>query len=102
MSGFERATFKLSAPVKKNNRIHSEKHELIAQMRKDFGETATKGKGSFGFYLRLLRNVSCGTIRIWLGNIADSPKLVTQESRRRIFWWTWKQQYGRRTEGEQS
>lgn len=98
----ERAVFKMPvpAPKRKENRIHSEKHELIAQMRRDFGETATRGKGSFGFYLWLLRDVSCGTIRIWLGSIDDSPNLRTQESRRRIFWWTYKRHCGSRPANE--
>ena len=46
---------------KVNTRIHSELHELVDKARKDFGETATKGKGSFGFYLRMLKRVPTST-----------------------------------------
>ena len=78
---------------KVNTRIHSELHELVDKARKDFGETATKGKGSFGFYLRMLKRVPTSTIYQWLAEIKDSPKLNTPLARRKIFWWkykTWK------------
>lgn len=71
--------------------IHSELHEIVDKIRKDFGETATKGKGSFGFYLRMLKNVPISTIYIWLGSINDSPKLNTPLARRKIFWWKFKE-----------
>lgn len=71
--------------------IHSELHEIVDKMRKDFGETATKGKGSFGFYLRMLKNVPTSTIYMWLGDIKDSPKLSTPLARCKVFWWKYKQ-----------
>jgi len=76
---------------KVNTRIHSELHELVDKARKDFGETATKGKGSFGFYLRMLKRVPTSTIYQWLADIKDSPKLNTPLSRRKVFWWKYKQ-----------
>lgn len=80
------------APQKKAVKgIHSELHEVVAKLRREFGETATKGKGSFGFYLRLLKNVPIHTIHIWLGSINDSPKLDTSLARCKVFWWKYKQ-----------
>ena len=76
---------------KVNTRIHSELHELVDKARKDFGETATKGKGSFGFYLRMLKRVPTSTIYQWLIDIKDSPKLNTPLSRAKVFWWKYKQ-----------
>lgn len=73
-----------------NKRIHSELHELVDKMRKDFGETATKGKGSFSYYLGFLKRVPTSTIYQWLADIKDSPKLTTPLARRKIFWWKWK------------
>lgn len=70
--------------------IHSELHELIDKMRKDFGETAVKGVGSFGYYLGLLKKVPISKIYIWLGDIKDSPKLDTPLSRCKVFWWKYR------------
>ncbi len=75
---------------KVNTHIHSELHELVDKIRKDFGETATKGKGSFGFYLRLLKPVPTHVIYMWLGDIKDSPKLADPLSRRKVFWWKYR------------
>jgi len=63
----------------------------VDKARKDFGETATKGKGSFGFYLRMLKRVPTSTIYQWLTDIKDSPKLNTPLSRAKVFWWKYKQ-----------
>lgn len=35
----------------------SELHEFVLKARKDLGETATKGDGSFGFYLGILKRI---------------------------------------------
>lgn len=78
-------------PRKAPKGIHSERHELIAKMRTDFGETATKGVGSFSFYLGMLKKVPTHTLYLWLGDIRDSPKLDTPLARRKVFWWKWKQ-----------
>ena len=82
----------LKVPKPKPKRgIHSELHEFVDKIRTDFGETATKGKGSFGFYLRLLKKVPISTLYMWLGDIKDSPKLNTPLARCKIFWWKYKQ-----------
>ena len=70
--------------------IHSELHEMVANLRREFGETATKGKGSFGFYLHLLKPVPMYTLNIWLSSIRDSPKLDTPLAKCKIFWWKYK------------
>lgn len=78
-------------PRKVARGIHSELHELVAKLRADFGETATKGKGSFGFYLRMLKPVPLHTIYQWYGSIKDSPKLDTPLAKCKVFWWKFKQ-----------
>jgi len=73
-----------------NKRIHSELHELIDKMRKDFGETATKGVGSFSYYIGMLKHVPPSTIYTWLADIKDSPKLNTPLARAKVFWWKYR------------
>lgn len=75
---------------KVNKCIHSELHELVDKMRKDFGEIATKGKGSFSYYLGMLKRVPNSTIYLWLAEIKDSSKFNTPLSRRKIFWWKYR------------
>lgn len=86
-SPFERPSIPKAPP----KGIHSELHELVAKMRRDFGETAKTGKGSFGFYLGILKRVPLFTIYRWLAEIKDSPNLTTPEARCKIFWWKYKQ-----------
>lgn len=83
-------TIRTSEKKTQKKGAHSELHEVIATMRKDFGETAKKGKGSFGFYLGLLRKVPLSVIYQWLGDIKDSPNLDTPLARAKIFWWKYK------------
>lgn len=71
--------------------IHSELHEQIDNMRKDFGETSSKGKGSFSYYLGMLKRVPTQTIYQWLGDIKQSPNLNTPISRCKVFWYKYKQ-----------
>lgn len=73
------------------NGIHSELHEIIGKLRLSFGETATKGIGSFSFYLGLLKDVPPSTLYQWLRSIEDSPKLDTPTARCKVFWWRYKQ-----------
>lgn len=81
------SSFKMPKP---NRKVHSELHEIVDILRKEFGETAAKGKGSFGFYLKLLKNIPCGTLRLWLADIQNSPNLTTKEAKLKVFWWKWK------------
>lgn len=73
--------------------IHSELHELVAKLREDFGETATKGKGSFSFYLGMLKKVPIHILHRWYADIKDSPKLNTGDARCRVFWWKYKKYF---------
>jgi len=88
---FESALSRIQKLPEINYRIHSERHEVIDKMRQYFGETAVKGKGSFGFYLRMLEPIPLSIIYMWLAEIKDSPKLDTPIARAKIFWWKFKQ-----------
>ena len=35
--------------------LHSELHDLVDQLRTEYGETATRGVGSFSYYLGMLK-----------------------------------------------
>lgn len=68
--------------------IHSELHELVDTLRSEFGETAKTGKGSFGFYLGLLKKVPLSTLYAWRANANENNK--DKSVRCRIFWWQYK------------
>ena len=88
-------------PVRKTPRgIHSELHELVDKMRTDFGETAIKGVGSFGYYLGLLKKVPISLIYQWLGDIRESPKLDTPLARCKVFWWKFRTYVGNKNKGK--
>lgn len=74
-------------PKKPHKNIHSELHEFIAETRKDFGDTATKGVGSFGFYLRVLKKVPLSTLYIIRGSVRDS----NAREKAKLFFWKIKQ-----------
>ena len=61
--------------------IHSEIHTLVADVRRNFGEVATKGKGSFGFYLGFFNRLGIERVRLFLAETRDgnNPKI--------LFWW---------------
>ena len=71
--------------------IHSPLHELIDTMRTDFGETAIKGTGSFGYYLGLLKNVPLFAVEMWYKEVRSSSNLNTGLSRCKVFFWKYKQ-----------
>lgn len=75
---------------KVRNSIHTELHELVANLRKDFGETAEKGTGSFSFYLGLLKKVPVPTIYMWYNSIRQSQNLNTPLARCKVFWYTYR------------
>ena len=85
----ENALARATTP-KKRKGIHSELHQVIAQMRRDFDETAKKGVGSFGFYLGILKNVPLTNIYRWLGDIESSKNLNTPTQKAKVFWWHYK------------
>lgn len=63
--------------------IHSALHQLIAELRKEFGETATKGKGSFGFYLGMLGRFSVQELYQIRAEIRQSGA----HTPKKLFWW---------------
>jgi len=73
---------------RKNSHLHSELHLLVDEARNLFGETAKKGKGSFGFYLGFFKRVGINKIRQILAEIKESkdPNSV------KLFWWKVKEE----------
>jgi hypothetical protein len=60
--------------------IHSSLHLLVKDIRKEFGETAKKGKGSFSFYLGFFKRIGEQRVReIW-----SQTKLA--KAGKRYFW----------------
>lgn len=61
--------------------IYTELQLLVLETRTRFGETATKGKGSFGFYMGFFQRLGIETVRMFLADLKDvsDPK--------RLFWW---------------
>jgi len=67
--------------------IHSQLHWLVAELRKDFGETAKAGPGSFGYYLGLLKRIGFPTaFRLWTEVRQDAGP-----GSGRLFWWKYKE-----------
>jgi hypothetical protein len=67
--------------------IHSELHWLVNELRKDFGETAKKGKGSFGFYLGCLKLVGFQRAYQWWREVIDSRC----DNPGKLFWWKYRE-----------
>ena len=67
------------------NKLHSEKHYLVDEIRKYFGETAKKGKGSFGFYLGFFNRLPKSIIYQYWADVKESRKSI--KSQQKIFWW---------------
>jgi len=61
--------------------IHSERHELIDQLRRDYGETAKKGVGSFSYYLGMLKPYTTSAIYGWRSQAKEA------KSPQKLFWW---------------
>ncbi len=75
------------APKKPPRGIHSELHWLVDELRKDFRETAKKGKGSFGFYLGYLKRIGFQeAYRLW-----REVKDAKCDNPGKLFWWKYKQ-----------
>jgi hypothetical protein len=56
----------------KNTHLHSELHLLVDEARNLFGETATKGKGSFSFYLGFFKRLGVQKVRQLLSEVKQS------------------------------
>lgn len=61
-------------------------HELIAEMRSRFGETAKTGKGSFGFYLGCLNRIGYQATLSLYKDVLES----TCDNPGKLFWWKFK------------
>lgn len=71
--------------------IHSQMHWLVDEMRKTFGETAKKGKGSFGFYLGMLNRIGFQEAYRLYKEVTDEPCQTPVK----LFWWKYSQLKGR-------
>lgn len=66
--------------VEKN--IHSEIHLLVDDVRKQWGEKAKMGNGSFGHYLGTFQRLGIVRVRQILSEVKESS------NPKRLFWWT--------------
>ncbi len=78
--------------IEKKKGIHSEYHELAYKCRKQFNETAKKGKGSFTFYLGFIRKLGLTTTY----KILAEMKETGNEDAGKLFWWKVKKEFERR------
>lgn len=93
------ARFQPAASRPKPRGIHSELHELIEGMIKQFGEPPeimVRGRSTrtFAMYLGRLKHVPIDTIRGWLANIREGQNV---RSPSRLFWWHYKQYQEKRS-----
>ena len=63
--------------------LHSELHLLVSDLRKEYNETATKGPGSFGFYLGCIKRLGVQTAYRFHSEIKDSGAKTPGK----LFWW---------------
>jgi len=63
--------------------IHSELHNFIYETRKEYGETAKKGKGSFGFYLGFIKRLGLQEAY----RIRAEVKQSNAKDHKKLFWW---------------
>lgn len=68
---------------KRNPHLHSDVHMLVDEVRNRFGETATKGKGSFAFYLGFFNRIGADRVRRILGEMEESGA----RDEKKLFWW---------------
>lgn len=75
----------------RNAHLHSELHLLVDEVRTKFGETATKGVGSFSFYLGFFKRLGVQKVRRILAEVeqanVDHPEklfwhIVSKESKK--------------------
>lgn len=72
-----------------NTHLHSELHALVDEARALFGETATKGKGSFAFYLGFFKRLGKDKVYQLLSEIKDAKDITTPG---KLFWWKVKEE----------
>lgn len=92
MPMFDMDRFTRPKPQKKG--IHSELHDLIAQMMQEYGEPKTikfgagKEVSTFGYYLGRLKKVPLSLIYQWRAEIKQSRDI---HSPGKIFWYKYRQ-----------
>ena len=69
----------------KKSSLHSETHYLVNEIRNHFGETAKKGKGSFGFYLGFFKRIPQPIIYQYWAEVKQSRKSI--KNQQKLFWW---------------
>jgi hypothetical protein len=70
-------------PIKSRRGIHSPLHDLVDELRREYGEDAKSGKGSFGFYLGILKRLGLERVRQIKAEVDQSDPA----DRKRLFWW---------------
>ena len=83
MAGIARPSY----PQKPAKGMHSELHLLVDNLRKQFGETAKSGRGSFGFYLGHLKRIGFQEAYTLWREVAQAKC----NNPGRLFWWKYKQ-----------
>jgi|SRR5690554_1155167 len=78
--------------IERNKNMHSELHAMVDEARMLFGETATKGKGSFAFYLGFFKRLGKDTVYRLLSEVKDSPT----NTKGKLFWWMVKEEFKKR------
>jgi len=75
----------LSAQRTKKIFLHSEKHYLVDEIRNYFGETASKGNGSFSFYLGFFKKIPTTILYQCWSEVKNSRKPL--KNQQKLFWW---------------
>lgn len=83
-----------------NAHLHSELHSMVEEARMAFGETATKGPGSFSFYLGFFKRLGKDRVYKLLSEVKDSKA----SNPGKLFWWMVKEELkkGKEKGGEQA
>ncbi len=82
-------------PVKQEAKgIHSALHQFVAELRKEFGETATKGVGSFSYYLGFIKRLGLSEAY----RIRAEIKQSEAHTPKKLFWWKVGQELKKRKE----
>ena len=69
--------------AKRNPHLHSDLHLLVDEARTLFKETATKGPGSFAFYLGFFKRLGVQKVRQLMAEVKDSKA----DEPGKLFWW---------------
>lgn len=84
-------------PTKKEAKgIHSALHQFVAELRKDFGETAVKGVGSFSYYLGFIKRLGLQEAY----RIRAEIKQSAAHTPKKLFWWHVGQELKKRREAK--